>query len=128
MLEPLQNFLEVCMDEESVPAKIQYKILLSAEEIFVNQASYAYTDEPGSVSLTVFFEKKGEEKMMHLIFSDEGVPFNPLEADDPEEGLVEDEDALGGFGIFIVKKSMSSVDYRYEDGKNVLELVCNVTA
>ena len=54
---------------------------------------------------------------------DSGVPYNPLAREDPDITLSAEERGIGGLGIFMVKKSMDDVKYRYEDGKNILPLI-----
>ena len=40
----------------------------------------------------------------------------------PDITLSADERQIGGLGIFMVKKSMDEVVYKYEDGKNILSI------
>lgn len=51
---------------------------------------------------------------------DSGVPYDPLAKSDPDVSLGVDEREIGGLGIYMVKKSMDDVRYKYEDGKNHL--------
>lgn len=51
---------------------------------------------------------------------DSGVPYDPLAKSDPDVSLGADEREIGGLGIYMVKKSMDDVRYKYEDGKNHL--------
>jgi len=60
--------------------------------------------------------------MVSITFIDSGVPYNPLEHEDPDVTLGAEERPVGGLGILIVKSKMDSVDYRYEDGKNILTI------
>ena len=59
---------------------------------------------------------------MTLVVSDEGVPFNPLKREEPDITLSAAEREIGGLGIFITKKTMDTVDYRFENGKNILTM------
>ena len=58
-----------------------------------------------------------------LTFIDSGVPYNPLEKDDPDTTLSAEDRKIGGLGIFLVKKSMDDMRYECKDGKNILTLV-----
>ena len=53
---------------------------------------------------------------------DRGIPFDPLKTDDPDVTLAAEEREIGGLGIFLVRKIMDVVEYRYEDGCNVLTI------
>ena len=55
-----------------------------------------------------------------MTFKDRGVPYDPLQKEEPDISLSAEERQIGGLGIFIVKKTMDDVNYRYEDGQNVL--------
>ena len=55
-------------------------------------------------------------------FEDSGKPFDPLQKADPDVTLAAEDRAIGGLGIFLVKKTMDDMKYRYENGKNVLTL------
>ena len=56
------------------------------------------------------------------MFIDQGVPYNPLEREDPDVGLGAEERESGGLGIFLSRALTDSMDYRYEDGKNILTI------
>ena len=57
-----------------------------------------------------------------ITFLDSGVPYDPLQKEDPDITLPAAQRDIGGLGIFMVKKSMDNVQYAYLDGKNILTL------
>ena len=59
---------------------------------------------------------------MSFRLSDDGVPFDPLKKPDPDITLSVEERPIGGLGIFIVKKTMDTVTYTYENNKNILTM------
>ncbi len=102
---------------------LMYKIDLCAEEIFVNIAHYAYKDklpagEDGQARIICTYENE----LLTIIFRDQGVPFNPLDRADPDITLSAEERRIGGLGIFLTKKYMDSVEYKYEDNENILTM------
>ena len=92
------------------------EIELSVEEVFVNIASYAYPDSDGDAVVGVSVN----DGAVMLKFEDSGVPFDPIAAPAPDTELPAEERQIGGLGIFLVKKMMDDVSYRYEEGKNIL--------
>jgi sigma-B regulation protein RsbU (phosphoserine phosphatase) len=104
------------------PPKIQNQIGIAVDEVFSNIARYAYTPETGDATVRVAV---GDDIMIE--FEDSGVAYNPLEEDEPDISLSVTEREIGGLGIFIVKKIMDSVDYRREDGKNILTIRLQLT-
>ncbi len=113
-------FTEECLESFDCPMKSSMAICVAVEEIFVNVASYAYADGNGSASLAFGFDEN--ERLMTLVVSDEGVPFNPLERAEPDITLSAAEREIGGLGIFITKKTMDTISYSYEDGRNILTM------
>jgi len=53
---------------------------------------------------------------------DKGVPYDPLTAADPDVTLSAEDRAIGGLGVFMVKKTMDEITYRYENGSNILSI------
>ncbi len=101
------------------PMKVQLQFNIAIDELFGNIAHYAY-QEKGEA--TVRLEVEEEPLAVILTFIDSGVPYNPLNADDPDTTLSAEERSIGGLGIFMVKKSMDEMTYRYEEGKNILSI------
>ena len=119
-LPEVMAFTEECLESFGCPMKASVAISVAVEEIFVNIASYAYGENKGEASLCFGFDKA--ERLMTLVVSDEGIPFNPLEREEPDITLSAAERDIGGLGIFITKKTMDTVDYKNENGKNILTM------
>lgn len=94
-----------------------YPVTVSAEEIFVNIASYAY--ESGGEVLVRAGEKDG---VLHMAFIDTGKPFNPLAFALPDVENSPKNKAPGGMGIFFIRSLMDRVEYERLDGKNILRV------
>ncbi len=67
-------------------------------------------------------ETDPEDPSVTIVFSDKGVPYNPLKREDPDVGMSADERDIGGLGIFLVKKTMDNVEYSFRDGRNILTI------
>ncbi|MBR5219060.1 MAG: ATP-binding protein, partial [Clostridia bacterium] len=70
---------------------------------------------------TVSYSIEGAK--LHISFTDNGIPYNPLKAREPDTTLSAEEREIGGLGIFMVRKMTESMEYEYKDDKNVLTLV-----
>ncbi len=114
-LKPVQDLISSALKTDD--AKLKSSVLIAVEEIFVNIVSYAYPDSEGTICV-IFDASNG----LTIQFEDSGIPFNPLEADDPDPSLSLEERSEGGYGIYLVKKFMDSVSYTNKDGKNILTL------
>ncbi|MBQ7264993.1 MAG: ATP-binding protein [Firmicutes bacterium] len=103
---------------EGCPFKLVSQMNLVAEEIFVNIASYAYKDKEGKAIIKVDVDNN----TLTLIFEDSGVPFDPLQKEDPDTSANAEERQIGGLGIFLAKKLTDSMEYENKDGVNRLLL------
>lgn len=121
-LDEVIEFLNKELEAENCSMFTILQMDIAVEELFVNIASYAYNPEEGAVTIQVVFEYD----MVHVIFIDSGRPYNPWEKKDPDTTLNAEERKVGGLGIYMVKKSMSYVDYSYADGKNILTIKKNI--
>ena len=97
--------------------KAQMQIDVAVDEIFGNIARYAYGEGRGDA--TVRFDFDGTSRMASISFLDRGMPFDPLKKADPDVTLSVEEREVGGLGIFLVKKTMDDMKYRYENGMNI---------
>ena len=122
-LDDLLFFIDKELEEAGCGMKAQMKINLAVEEVFVNIAHYAYGSGDGEAQIRI--ETDGDTSRAEITFMDVGTPYNPLEKEDPDVTLPAEERPIGGLGIFLVKKSMDEVTYRYEDGKNILGMVAS---
>ena len=100
--------------------KAQMQIDIVIDELFGNIARYAYGDGTGDA--TVRFEFDGPTRTASVTFIDGGVPFDPLQKPDPDVTLSAEERAVGGLGIFMIKKTMDRVEYRRENSMNILTI------
>ena len=120
-LSDVLGFVDEMLQSYDCPMKIQMGICIAIEEVFVNVAHYAYGGGDGDVSLGIGFDE--ETRNITFAMSDGGVPFDPLKKPDPDITLSAEEREIGGLGIFITKKTMDSVTYSYENGKNILTMI-----
>ena len=105
---------------DQCPMRDRMHIELVTEEIFVNIASYAYS-EPGGFATIRRSGGEGPEGLT-LTFIDSGAPYDPLQKPDPDLTLSIDERPIGGLGVFIAKNNMDAISYRYENDRNVLTM------
>ena len=103
---------------------LRFKIELSVEEAVDNVVQYAYEGGIGWLEAGTSLDDKS--LVLTIELRDAGVPFNPLEKDDPDITLSAKERPVGGLGIYLCKQMMDSINYRYEDGNNVLVMTKRV--
>lgn len=120
-LNTIISFIESQLELHDFPTRAIKQIDVAAEEIFVNIASYAYTDGTGKATVQV--EIKENPLSALITFIDNGMEYNPLEKEDPDITLSAEDREIGGLGIYMVKKSMDSISHEYKEGKNILSIM-----
>lgn len=117
-LQKVMSFVDGILEENGASMKTQMQIDLSVEEIYVNIANYAYGDGKGTSEISA----QCNDGIITITFKDSGKPYNPLDKPDPDITLSADEREIGGLGIFLTKKNMDSVSYKYENGYNIFTM------
>lgn len=120
LLEPLLDVFSRDLKDGNCPEEKIEEIRICAEEIFINIASYAYPENDGAVQI----EEEVDANTIQVLFADEGVPYNPLEKEDPDITASIQDREIGGLGIFMVKQMADEIRYEYKDGKNCLFMKC----
>lgn len=96
---------------------------LAVEEAVVNICLYAYEIPPGELIVRI---APGEKRFVVELI-DEGVPFDPLAVEEPDLRAAVEERAVGGLGIFLVRRVMDEVSYNRDGPRNILRLVIHRT-
>ena len=105
--------------------KMQMQIDIAIDELLSNIARYAYAPKTGDV--TVRLESLDDPISVTITFIDNGIPYNPLEKNDPDTTLSLEERPIGGLGIYMVKKTMDDMTYEHKDGQNILSIKKNLS-
>ena len=112
-------FVEEHLEKFEVPMKLTMKLMVAVDEIYSNIVRYS-----GASEAKVRLAKEADT--LRLVFCDNGKPYNPLDAEEPDITASAEDRAIGGLGIFMVRKMMDNVEYMYKDGQNVLTLTMKV--
>lgn len=120
------EIIEFLMSSPDMPEDeaLRFKLRLSIEEAVENVVRYAYEGGIGWLEAGTSLDR--DSLILTIELRDAGIPFNPLEKADPDITLGAEEREIGGLGIFLCKKMMDSIDYRYEEGNNVLTMTKKV--
>lgn len=116
----MASFLDGIGEEFALSVEDSFNIHLAMEEAVTNVIMYAYPkDEEHELELTVY---SSENELMFEI-KDEGEGFDPTLHPEVDTTLSLEDRPVGGLGIFLIRRIMQRVEYRREDGKNILTLV-----
>ena len=123
-IEAVTVFVKEQLELMDFSMKAQMQIEIAIDEIFGNIARYAYAPNVGEV--TVCVDVQETPRSVVITFIDGGIPYDPLSAAEPDITLCAEKRAVGGLGIFMVKKIMDEIIYRYENGKSILSIRKNL--
>jgi anti-sigma regulatory factor (Ser/Thr protein kinase) len=123
-IEVVTDFVNEQLETLDCPMKAQMQIDIAIDELFGNIAHYAYTPDVGDATVRV--EVQEDPLSVVITFIDGGVPYDPLSAAAPDTTLSAEERTMGGLGIFMVKKTMDEITYRYDNGSNILSIRKNL--
>lgn len=111
----MTEFAQKFLTEENCGPKLAQQMLIALDEIYSNIVKYSHATD---IELTC----SAADDMVYLTFSDNGVPYNPIEAEQPDITLPVQERPIGGLGIHMVRKMMDYLDYKYENDRNVFTI------
>jgi anti-sigma regulatory factor (Ser/Thr protein kinase) len=117
-LNKIRAFLHTHLSVLSVSENEYYIIELSLLEICVNIIRYAYPDDQGEIRLRSWTDTN----KFYLEISDDGIPFDPREVNDPDLEKILSNGQKGGFGIFLARKLMDGFDYKRKNDQNILTI------
>jgi anti-sigma regulatory factor (Ser/Thr protein kinase) len=132
-LNAVLDFINKNLDFLNPSPKFRMELELSVEEAFSNIANYAYSiknsnnqrNNPEDIVTVNYHVEKNPLKVV-VEFLDYGTPFNPLKTQDPDTSLSSEDRSIGGLGIFLIKKNVDNIEYKYENNKNILILEKNL--
>lgn len=123
-IETVTDFVNEQLEVLDFSMKARMQIDIAIDEIFSNIAHYAYGPQTGDATVRV--ETVQDPAGIVITFIDQGMPYDPLSAAEPDITLSAEERSIGGLGIFMVKKSMDELAYRRENGSNIFSIRKNL--
>jgi len=118
-LDRLSGELERMGEVWDLAPAVILQLNLALDELFTNVVDYGI--EPGDRS-QVDFTIQLRNNQLEIIICDEGKPFDPTISVDPDLTIPPMDKKIGGLGIFLVRQYTDSIDYRRDNGKNIITL------
>lgn len=102
------------MDEHAV-----WEVQLAVDEAATNVIQHSYARADGQMTINI----DASESAFEIVICDRGRPFNPEEVPEPDLVSPLEERKTGGLGLYLMRKLMDRVDFRFENGENILTMV-----
>ncbi|NKB56541.1 MAG: ATP-binding protein [Alphaproteobacteria bacterium] len=109
--------LDIFARTHSLPETITWRVHLALEELLRNVIAHAYPDSAEhEIEVTI---KRDDVDLIATIV-DDGIPFNPLNANPPDLSEALDDREVGGLGIHLARSVVDTISYEWQAGKNVM--------
>lgn len=119
-LSEAQTFLKSAAEQAGLDPRLNGRLELALEELFVNICHYAYpTGEPGEIELRIASD--AERFVLEVL--DDGQPFDPETLPEPDLTAPLEQRAVGGLGWFLIRRMVTELSCRRERGRNLVSLV-----
>ena len=117
----LNDWLAARFAEGGLPDAIAGDLRLCVNEAVANTIAYGFEGrDDAAIELRLEMSATGAR----AVITDNGMPFDPLEA--PVATRIEGIETarIGGFGIKLIRETASALDYRRAGGRNALTILC----
>ena len=122
-LDKLCEQLEKFGQSLGLSKKCIFEINLALDELFTNIISYGFGDDDEHlIEVTI----TPQNETLCLCIEDDGVPFNPVDAKEPDLECTVEDCKIGGLGIHLIRNLMDEICYKRCGDKNVLTLKKNI--
>ena len=116
----LNDWIEACCEESGVATDLIFKLTLALEEAVTNVMQHAFTGSLPPHRIEIALAIDAERVIADVI--DNGHPFDPSEAAEPDRAAPLEERDVGGLGIHLIRRMMDTVEYRRVADENRLRL------
>lgn len=118
-LDRLHAFFESCGSRHGWTDKLKGQLVLACDELLTNTISYGY---PQGGEHEIVLSVRALPGIVEVTLEDEGIPFDPLQKDEPDITLGLEERDVGGLGLMFVKRLMDELQYERTDTGNRLRM------
>lgn len=119
---PLIDWIATCCEADGLADEdLRLKMTLALEEAVMNAITHAFAGRPPPHRITVRLDISDAAVAAEVI--DNGQPFDPTAAPDPDLSLPLEQRQPGGLGIHLMRAMTDRLHYRRsDDGNNILRL------
>lgn len=118
-IRPATEQAEAWLAEHQVSFEAMYLASLTIEELVTNCIKYGYTDS-NEHDIEIVFSVA--DNVLTIDVTDDGNPFNPLDAPGPDFSVEAQQRPIGGLGLHLLRELSDEQRYERRDGTNRLTL------
>jgi serine/threonine-protein kinase RsbW len=118
-LARIREFIADAMRAFGLDDRKSFEVQLAVDEACANIMHYAYSEAGGVIELSC--ERRNDA--VRVIIKDQGKPFDPTAVPPPDLDADVEDRAVGGLGIYFMRRMMDAVSYKFRNGENVLTML-----
>jgi anti-sigma regulatory factor (Ser/Thr protein kinase) len=101
-----------------------YQLRLAVDEIATNIITHGYAgmDAPGQLRVSA----RHHEGRLHILLEDDGRPFDPTDAPQPDISLPPENRPEGGLGVYLARWSVDHVAFEHTHAGNRTHIVIHL--
>lgn len=122
-LERLDRVVEEFGRRQRLSPTRLFDLQLAVNEVFTNLVSYGFDDDRPH-EIIVRLMTAADEVVIEI--EDDGRPFDPSAAPAPRLDVPLEEREPGGLGLYLARRVTDGMEYRREDGRNIVRLRKNL--
>jgi len=104
-------------EDLGLSSEVGYAMALTLDELLANVIRHGYEDpDEHVIRVRVWLDAD----VLSIQVADDGKPFNPLLAPEPDLDLPIEQRPVGGLGIHIIRTMMDDIEYSRTNGQNLL--------
>ncbi|MBP3893277.1 MAG: SpoIIE family protein phosphatase [Atopobiaceae bacterium] len=119
-LAQVATFIHDELTRRLCPISVQGQIDVALEELLVNVCNYAYADQDSPGDMRINYVYGVSPSKITIQITDWGIPFNPLEREEPPMITSSENMRVGGLGIFMAKRMVDDLSYIRDNDANVV--------
>jgi anti-sigma regulatory factor (Ser/Thr protein kinase) len=121
---PASAQAEQWLEQRNASPQALNLVILAIEELVMNCIHYGYDD---TNEHTIVIELAVDGETLSLTVIDDGHPFDPLHAPEPDFSVEIEDRPAGGLGIYLLRSLADDMVYERRDGTNRLTLKKQLT-
>ena len=118
-LAQLEGFVEQVAHRARLSDNETPRLRVTVEEAVTNVISYAH-------ATSIVLSSEVRDAVLRLTVTDDGIPFDPTTAPTADTTIPADQREEGGMGILFIHHMSDALEYRREDGRNILTIIKNI--
>lgn len=115
-LAQVRDLIAASVQQGGFPAAWTNRLQIAVDEAVTNIIEHGYQDQPRG-NAAIHLSTQVTEDEFRITIADQGTRFDPHSLDDIDIASHVASGNNGGLGVFLMRRIMDVVDYRFENGK-----------